>query len=138
MTSLEQWLSDATRGLSPESAARVRAEIQQHYDSTREAGGDALAALGDPRAANRGYRRVLLTEQEAMMAAVLTQPKRASLKRILLGSALVSALVWWQAGSRFHGPGFWPITIAIFSILPVAWFFPQTTIRRSPIWIYVS
>ena len=55
----------ATRGLSAESAAQVRAEIQQHYDSACEAGDDAIAALGDPRAANRAYRKVLLTEQEA-------------------------------------------------------------------------
>ena len=57
----------------------MREEIQQHYDlahedSAREAGGDALAALGDPRAANRAYRKVLLTEQEAMLAPTFTQP----------------------------------------------------------------
>ena len=80
MTPLEQWLSGATRGLSAESAAQVRAEIQQHYDAATEAGDDALAALGDPRVSNRAYRKVLLTEREARMAPVLTQSKRPRLR----------------------------------------------------------
>jgi hypothetical protein len=137
VTPFEQWLSDATRGLSTESAARVRAEIQQHYDSACEAGGDALAELGDPRAANRAYRKVLLTEQEALMAPVLTHPKRPSLRRILVSSALLAVFVSPMAG-KHHVPGFWPITITILCTLPVAWFFPQTTIMRSRIWICVS
>ena len=44
-TPLEKWLSDATRGLSAESAAQVREEIQQHYDSACEAGGDAAEVM---------------------------------------------------------------------------------------------
>ncbi len=135
ITSLDQWLLDATRGLSPESAAQVRAEIEQHYDSAREAGGDALAELGDPRAANRAYRKVLLTEREAMMAPVLTRPKRRTLPRILFGAAAVAALLWWLAG-KSHGPGHWPITIAIFCNLPLVWFFPPTTLDRSRIHFY--
>jgi hypothetical protein len=75
MTTLEAWLSSATRGLSAESAAQVRAEIQEHFQSAyeaaladgapcQEADLAALAALGDAGAANRQYRRVLLTSQE--------------------------------------------------------------------------
>jgi hypothetical protein len=137
VTPLEQWLSDATRGLSVESAARVREEIQQHYDSAREAGSDALAALGNPRTANRAYRKVLLTEQEAMLAPSLTQPKPPNLSRILLGSAPLVALVWWLSG-KHHGPGFWPIMIAIFSTIPFGWIFPPTTLERSRIHVYVN
>lgn len=142
MTSLEQWLSDATRGLSAESAARVREEIQQHYDlahedSAREAGGDALAALGDPRAANRAYRKVLLTEQEALLAPTFTQPKRPGFQRILLSATLLAALVWWLSGKR-QGPGFWPIMVAIFSTIPFSWIFPPTTLERSRIHVYVN
>ncbi len=141
MSPLEQWLADATRGLSAESAARVREEIQQHYDlaredSTREAGGDALAALGDPRAANRAYRKVLLTEQEAIMAPALTRPKRPNLRRMLVSSALLAALVWWQT-SKHIGPGYWPMTIAIFCTIPFTWIFPPTTLERSRIYVYV-
>jgi hypothetical protein len=140
VTPLEQWLSDATRGLSAESAARVRAEIQQHYDSAREAGGDAddvMRALGDPRAANRAYRKVLLTEQEAMLAPTLTQPKRPGFQGMLLSATLMAALVWWLSG-KHHGPGFWPITIAIFCNTPLIWLFPLTTLERSRIYLYID
>ena len=60
MTLVEQWISDAARGLSPESVEQVRAEIEQHYDSARETGETddaAIAALGDARVANRAYRK---------------------------------------------------------------------------------
>lgn len=136
MTPLEQWISGATRGLSAESAARVREEIQQHYDSACEAGGDALAALGDPRTANRAYRKVLLTEQEALLAPALTQPKRPGAQRILLSATLLAALVWLQVGKQ-HAPGFWPIGIAIFWTVPLRWFLPLTTLERSRIYFYV-
>jgi hypothetical protein len=77
-TQLELWLQAATRSLSCESAAQVRREIREHWELAREAAierGDGLeeaeravaASLGDPRAANRRYRRVLLTATEAKM-----------------------------------------------------------------------
>lgn len=78
MTGLDLWLQQATRGLAKASAAQVRTEIREHYESAREAaisGGAtaleadrvALAALGDANTANRQYRRVLLTPGEARM-----------------------------------------------------------------------
>jgi hypothetical protein len=78
MTGLENWLQQATRRLSNESAAQVRAEIQEHFESAREAAilagatthdadRSALAALGDPNTANCQYRRVLLTSEEARL-----------------------------------------------------------------------
>jgi hypothetical protein len=77
-TELETWLKQATRRLSRDSAAQVRNEILDHYDSAREArmsGGStadeadrlAVAALGNAKAANRQYRSVLLTSAEARM-----------------------------------------------------------------------
>ena len=139
-TPLDQWLSDATRGLSAESAAQVRAEIQQHYDSACEAGADAdidaIGALGNPRTANRAYRRVLLTEQEALMAPTLTLPKRPSSLRILLSVAVLAGLLGWLA-PKHHDPGFWPITIAIFCTMPLTWFFPLTTLERSRVFLYI-
>lgn len=76
MTTLETWLAQATCGLSKDSMARVRSEIQEHYESAKEhslgngatlleADRSAIAALGDPRVANHDYRRVLLTSAEA-------------------------------------------------------------------------
>jgi hypothetical protein len=78
MTGLESWLKQATRHLSAESAAQVRTEIQDHFESARDAAiaagttareADlvALAALGDAKAANCQYRRVLLTSEEARL-----------------------------------------------------------------------
>lgn len=86
MTTLEVWLNQAVRGLSKDSAETVRREIQEHYDSAREAalssGFDseqaertAVQALGDPRVANRQYRKVLLTKSEA---AILRQSNSES------------------------------------------------------------
>jgi hypothetical protein len=76
MNALDGWLKQATRHLSKDSVARVRAEIQEHFESTRDASiaegaapeaADrfALNALGDAKTANRQYRRVLLTSAEA-------------------------------------------------------------------------
>ena len=78
MSPLEIWLAQATKKLSRESAAQVRSEIEQHYESAREAamnGGasageadrSAIAALGDAKTANCQYRRVMLTSAEASM-----------------------------------------------------------------------
>src|SRR5579871_2974787 len=78
MKELEFWLNSATRKLSPQAAAKVRAEITEHFDASRdaalaagasaeEAARQALAQLGDPRLANCEYRRVLLTSEEARL-----------------------------------------------------------------------
>ena len=138
MIPLEQWLSAATRGLSPESSARVRAEIQQHYDSAREAGDDPIAALGDPKAANRAYRKVLLTKWEATMAPSITRSKRFN-PVMLLGTALYAALITWLGmGMKHHDPGFVPIMIAICFDSPFNWFFLRNTIKRIHIYLYVE
>jgi hypothetical protein len=74
MTRLEIWLTDATRGLSKDSAEQVRSEIGEHYESSLRSGVTpdeadrlATAALGDAKTANRQYRKVLLTLTEATM-----------------------------------------------------------------------
>lgn len=78
MTALDTWLARATRQLSADSAAQVRTEIAQHYESAREdalatgvasdeADRAAVAALGDPKSANGQYREVLLTRSEARL-----------------------------------------------------------------------
>jgi hypothetical protein len=78
MTALDAWLARATRQLSSDSAAQVRAEIAQHFESAREdairtgataddADRSAVSALGDPRAANCQYREALITHSEAKL-----------------------------------------------------------------------
>ncbi len=67
---LEQWLQRATRGLSKDSAAQVRREIQEHYQAAQDdavAELAAVAALGDPGVANHEYKKVLLTKEEARL-----------------------------------------------------------------------
>jgi hypothetical protein len=75
---LAAWLDTATRKLSTDSAARVREEIREHFESAREeavAAGvtadsaclSALASLGDAKTVNRRYRRVLVTAWEATL-----------------------------------------------------------------------
>jgi hypothetical protein len=122
MTTLDHWLKRATRSLSADSAARVRTEILDHYESARdaaisrgatvdEASGHALTALGDARAANREYRRVLLTAAEAKVLRDGGRESRfvcsrAWLKQLLLGApiaALAAAIVLLLAGATDAG-----------------------------------
>ena len=113
MTGLESWLTRATRGLSRSSAVQVRAEIQEHFDSAREAavsGGatgeeadrSALAALGEAKAANCQYRRVLLTSPEARMLGAGNWEARVVCSRSWLGwlpaAALVAAIALYYTG----------------------------------------
>lgn len=69
---LDSWFLQASYKLSEESAQQVWVEIREHYDSAceaaiakgasaREADRLAVEELGDPQAANRQYRKVLLT-----------------------------------------------------------------------------
>jgi hypothetical protein len=108
MTSLDSWLKHATRHLSRDSTTQVRTEIREHYESAREAaisGGAtadeadriAVTALGDAKAANRQYRRVLLTSGEARLLHEGNWEARAicsrsRLKWLLLGMS-VAALI---------------------------------------------
>ena len=95
MTELDSWLAQATRHLSKDSGARVRSEIQEHFEAAREAaisngatadeaGRSALAALGDAKAANCQYRRVLLTSEEARMLRESNWEARVVCSRPLL------------------------------------------------------
>jgi hypothetical protein len=112
MTGLDRWLSTATRGLSKNSSAQVRAEIQQHYESVREVALSdgatayesdqaALKALGNAATANQQYRRVLLTSSEAGMLGEGDRESRAmcphSLVKWLLAAILVPVALLWAA-----------------------------------------
>jgi hypothetical protein len=101
MTRLDSWLTQATRRLSRDSAAQVRAEIQAHYESAREAAMNrgataddadqqAIAALGDARTANCQYRKVLLTASEARILRQGNWEARAICSRVWLKRTLVA------------------------------------------------
>lgn len=118
MTGLDNWLKQATRQLSKSSAAQVRTEIQEHYDSEREAamsGGAsadeadrlAVAVLGDAKTANCQYRNVLLTSAEVRMLregnwearAVCSRPWLKGLLLAMPVAALVAAATALLTGS---------------------------------------
>ena len=118
MTALDSWLQKATRQLSHDSAAQVRREIQEHYESAREAALNsgahsgaadrtAVASLGDAKTANCQYRNVLLTKAEARLLREGNWEARAVcsrswLKGVLLGlpvAALIGATVFLLRGA---------------------------------------
>lgn len=114
-TALETWLQQATRHLSKDSIAQVRSEIQEHYESTREASLStgattheaerlAVTALGDAKIANCQYRNVLLTSADADMLREGDWEARifCSWRKWLLpaipGAALLTATAFFLAG----------------------------------------
>lgn len=118
MAELESWLEQATRCLSKDSATQVRAEIREHYDSaqeaairdgatTDEAGRLAVRGLGDAQAANRQYRKVLLTSAESKVLregnwearAICSTPWLKWLLTTLPVAALLAAVVLFFTGS---------------------------------------
>ena len=108
----ETWLTQATRHLSRDAAAQVRSEIREHYDAARENAMErgssseeadrlALEALGDAKAANRQYRKVMLTSGEARLLREGNWEAGAVCSRrwLIPVSALVAAVGFYLAGS---------------------------------------
>lgn len=105
MTNLDKWLDAATRGLSEESAARVRAEISDHYQLAYEAaianGASAeqanlavIAALGDAKSENREYRRVFLTVwEQRLLDSMRNKFPGLPPGRVKLGKTLAAILM---------------------------------------------
>jgi uncharacterized membrane protein len=141
MAPLDNWLKQATRNLSAASAAQVRQEIREHYESAcgdAISEGAALAALGDPRVANRQYRRVLLTRAEARLLrngqrearAICGRPWLKRILPVLPGVALLASAVMFFAGSL----SFARILLAaaiMFGLFCLAPFLPLYTASRS-------
>ena len=114
---LENWLSRATRHLSSGSAAQVRSEIREHYESAREealgsgavpdeAARTALASLGDARAAGRQYRKVLLTKAEDRLLRETTWEARAICSHLrwlfpIPAAALCASIWFFIAGQTY-------------------------------------
>lgn len=118
MTSLDNWLQQATRGLAKDSVNQVRREIQEHFESAREAAigsgatsdeADrvAVTALGDAKTANCRYRVVLLTAVEAKLLregncearAICSRPWLKGLLIALPAAMLVAATVAFVIGA---------------------------------------
>jgi hypothetical protein len=114
---LETWLKQATRHLSATSAAQVRSEIQEHYESARDdalgaraasedADRMALASLGDAATAGRQYRKVLLTASEDRLLREATWEARAICSRLrsllpIPAAALCVAIWFFSAGQTY-------------------------------------
>ena len=111
---LNDWLHQATRHLSKDSAAQVRAEIQEHYESARdtainngatadEADRAAVAALGDAKTANCQYRNVMLTSGEAKLLRESQWESRAVCSRPWLKWLLLTmpAVALWASAALF-------------------------------------
>src|SRR5271165_3373381 len=109
-STLDGWVKDATRCLAKDAAARVKSEIGEHFEASREAairdGASAaeaetlaMAALGDPAKANRQYREVVLTSADAKLlregnweAQILCRHRRLKLALASLpGLALIAS-----------------------------------------------
>lgn len=98
------WMERATRGLAAESSEKVQTEILEHYELTREeqlargvqpaeADRIALSRLGDARAANRAYRKVLLTNfEEWHLRQQESAEAGGALLFLLLGAAVTGTL----------------------------------------------
>jgi len=117
MTGLDSWLRDATRHLAADSAAQVRREIGEHYESALEAAiadgssGEeadriAINSLGDAKMANCQYRQALLTSAEAGMLRQGKWEARAICSRPWLKWLMIAVpvvLVEAAATLYFHG-----------------------------------
>jgi hypothetical protein len=114
---LDNWLRQPTRNLARGSVAQVRTEIREHYESARDAAiadgattedaeSRAVRALGDAKAANCQYCRVLLTSAEARLLREGNWEARAvcrhpQLKRLAI--AVPMAIVLAAAALFFTG-----------------------------------
>jgi hypothetical protein len=152
MSRLENWLKRAVRHLSKDSAAQVRSEIQEHYESAREAAlsrgatteeadRSAVAALGDARTANAQYRRVLLTAAEARMLRegnweARTVCSRPWLKGLLLAvpaAALTASTACFVSGAMVAARALLAGGI-VFALLLVPPFLPIYTPARARVY----
>jgi len=135
VNALEQWLGVATHELTPESVSRVRAEIEEHYSSAIASGAseaDAVVALGDPKAANHEYRKVLLTTRESLMAPVYTQPRRYKVQSMVVSTIGIGLLVAFFSQRRY-GAANVPVLVAIWAMAPLRWLLDYSGASESTI-----
>lgn len=156
MTALDGWLEQATRHLSKDSATQVRTEIQEHYGSEREAAmsrgataeeADQLAvtALGNAKAVNCQYRKVLLTSSEARMLRDGNREARVICSRLWLkwmlpampAAALLAAFALFLNSAVAAGRALFLGGIAM-SIFFTAPFLPIYTPSRARVYRFVK
>src|ERR1700723_2999647 len=155
-TPLDSWIGRATCNLSLDSAAQVRAEIVEHFESAREtaivagtnaadADRAALAALGDARAANCEYRKVLLTSAEAKMLregnwesrAVCARPWLKTLMQTVPAIPLTVAFIMMSRGHAAEARLPFLFSVALFVFL-AAPFLPVYTPARARVYRVVK
>lgn len=106
---LDEWLAVATKKLSTESVEHVREEIEEHFISAKEealaasvhphdTGLSALVSLGDPKAANRAYRKVLLTKAEELLLI----RSRYNRPVVICMTAIFLVFALWSFITGFH------------------------------------
>ena len=112
---IEQWITIATRKLAPESAEQVRREIGEHFQCALAAGNSDIASLGDPRKANRQYRKVLLTAPEAKLIKGVFPDFASWWKYAILGvsNVLICAGAWAISGHSDLVWRAWPIGVLL-------------------------
>ena len=157
MANLEMWLKQATKCLSADAAAKVRGEIETHFEEAREAAlrngavdtdaaQAALVALGDARAANRAYRRVLLTKSEARMLRESAWEtgwfcSRGWVRWLLAATAISMSVVavWaWKAGTGWVTPLLMVAFAASFALTAAPMFLPVFTPARGRVYRVVK
>lgn len=88
---LQDWLAVATRGLGEDSRRRIAQEVSAHYGDaltelesvgTPDAERQALASLGDPGSARRGFRRAYLSARQEAWIHQVEKHEQNSLWRV--------------------------------------------------------
>jgi len=104
-SSLDAWLTTATRGLCDEARQRVSAEVTRHVEETAlglQAEGlsadaaleEAVRLLGDPKLARRGFRRTELTQREYVFLTRIIAPVSVIIKpAVIMAMAAVVELM---------------------------------------------
>jgi hypothetical protein len=141
---IEKWLTIATRDLSDDAVERIGAENTEHYRSILDSGRTpeaALASLGDPKMANRQYRRVYLTRKEADVAGALANPKESLKQAISHDLRYLVLLVLLLGLVAQKGVSLWGLLSVLFWLrTPLDVFYPPTTKERcrNHLWIFIG
>ncbi len=147
MDALEQWLSVATRELTPESVGRVRGEIEEHYGSAMASGAtaeEAIAALGDAKAANGQYKKVLLTVGEARILHLMRGeiPPGLTARRVTSGKWLAGILfveaIAGMFGAMMLGTGWRYFCVTLIGLMFLQTVLPLQTVKRARIFSWTK
>jgi hypothetical protein len=140
---LEDWLDQATKGLSSNSREQVWTEIRAHYESACEealaAGASeeqsdraAVVSLGDAAAANRAYRKVLLTSADARLLRESSCALLSGARRwlwLLPTLILIAGIRFFATGDSYFG---WTLVTGAtgMALLLSAFWLPVYTLQR--------